>query len=180
VGPRVRTRTTTKRHLLHPQPPRASRASRPFRSSGAPLNSMVWFCGMAQGHTRHVSSVTQFNNDSYILPTFPETKNSVGATYGSKFSLWDTSNLHGGKPCATGTSFPDGGHRFRSESIAPFFFSLTQPVLRLLQMVPHLPRNLRHLIPVTAPRRHHTRAQCQLRTCPAHSLHDPPPTAVRP
>jgi hypothetical protein len=38
---------------------------------------------------------------------------SVGSTYGSKFCLWDMSNLHGGKPCATGTSFPEGGHRFR-------------------------------------------------------------------
>jgi hypothetical protein len=39
--------------------------------------------------------------------------NSVGAVYRSKFSIWDMSKLQGGKPCATGISFPGGGHRFR-------------------------------------------------------------------
>jgi hypothetical protein len=36
---------------------------------------------------------------------------SVGANFGSTFALWDVSI--NGKPTATGTSFADGGGRFR-------------------------------------------------------------------
>jgi hypothetical protein len=38
---------------------------------------------------------------------------SVGATYGSTFSIWDMSKLQGGKPSVTGVSFPEGGRQFR-------------------------------------------------------------------
>lgn len=38
---------------------------------------------------------------------------SIGAVYGSKFSIWDISHLQGGKPAATGSTFPEGGHQFR-------------------------------------------------------------------
>lgn len=38
---------------------------------------------------------------------------SVGATYGSRFSIWDLSKSQGGKPLQTGISFPEGGHQFR-------------------------------------------------------------------
>lgn len=38
---------------------------------------------------------------------------SVGASYGSRFAVWDMSKLRGGKPIHTGISFQDGGHTFR-------------------------------------------------------------------
>lgn len=38
---------------------------------------------------------------------------SVGASYGSRFAIWDMSKLRGGKPIHTGISFQDGGHTFR-------------------------------------------------------------------
>lgn len=38
---------------------------------------------------------------------------SIGATYGSKFALWDLGKLNGGKPTMSGTSFTEGGNRFR-------------------------------------------------------------------
>ncbi|KAI0693890.1 hypothetical protein BC835DRAFT_1275310 [Cytidiella melzeri] len=37
----------------------------------------------------------------------------IGAVYGTKFSLWDISKLQGGKPAVTGSSFPEGGTKFR-------------------------------------------------------------------
>lgn len=37
----------------------------------------------------------------------------IGATYGSRYSIWDLSNLHGGKPNISGPGFPEGGHQFR-------------------------------------------------------------------
>jgi hypothetical protein len=58
------------------------------------------------------------NADMYVWCTIaaynstPNTDISVGAVYGSRYSLWDISRLQGGKP-TTGHSFPQGGHRFR-------------------------------------------------------------------
>ena len=38
---------------------------------------------------------------------------SVGAAYGSRWSIWDLRKLQGGKPIATGPGFIHGTHRFR-------------------------------------------------------------------
>lgn len=40
-------------------------------------------------------------------------KYSVGAAYGSKFSIWDITKLEGGKPTMSGISFPEGSRHFR-------------------------------------------------------------------
>ena len=37
----------------------------------------------------------------------------IGATYGSRYSIWDLSNLQGGKPNISGPGFAEGGHQFR-------------------------------------------------------------------
>jgi len=37
----------------------------------------------------------------------------IGATYGSRYSIWDLSNLQGGKPAVSGPGFAGGGHQFR-------------------------------------------------------------------
>ncbi|KAH9951421.1 WD40-repeat-containing domain protein [Amylocystis lapponica] len=49
----------------------------------------------------------------------------VGATYGSKFAIWDMANLHGGKPTVAGTSFPEGGHQFRWCPSYPEYFAIS-------------------------------------------------------
>ncbi|KAJ3761852.1 hypothetical protein EV360DRAFT_36960 [Lentinula raphanica] len=49
----------------------------------------------------------------------------VGSVYGSKFSLWDLSNLRGGKPFATSGSFSQGGHRFRWCPTYPEYFAIS-------------------------------------------------------
>jgi len=48
----------------------------------------------------------------------------VGAVYGSRYSLWDISRLQGGKP-ATGSTFPQGGHRFRWCPNLPEYFAIS-------------------------------------------------------
>ncbi|KAJ7684840.1 hypothetical protein DFH06DRAFT_1156822 [Mycena polygramma] len=48
----------------------------------------------------------------------------VGAVYGSRYSLWDISRLQGGKP-VTGSSFPQGGHRFRWCPTFPEYFAIS-------------------------------------------------------
>jgi len=53
--------------------------------------------------------------------------------YGSRFSLWDVSKLQGGKPSASGNSFPEGGHRFRwsqSQTHPEYFAISTQSPLK--------------------------------------------------
>ena len=37
----------------------------------------------------------------------------IGAVYGSRYSIWDLSNLQGGKPSISGPGFVEGGHQFR-------------------------------------------------------------------
>ncbi|KAI0049675.1 hypothetical protein FA95DRAFT_1537636 [Auriscalpium vulgare] len=49
----------------------------------------------------------------------------VGAAYGGRFSLWDVSKLHGGKPSFTGSTFPEGAHRFRWCPTHPDFFAIS-------------------------------------------------------
>jgi len=49
----------------------------------------------------------------------------IGATYGSRFALWDLSKLQGGKPNLTGTSFPEGGNRFRWCPTYPEYFAVS-------------------------------------------------------
>ncbi|KAJ3788791.1 WD40-repeat-containing domain protein [Lentinula aff. detonsa] len=49
----------------------------------------------------------------------------IGSVYGSKFSLWDLSNLQGGKPYATSSSFTQGGHRFRWCPTYPEYFAIS-------------------------------------------------------
>ncbi|KAJ7098179.1 hypothetical protein B0H15DRAFT_772575 [Mycena belliarum] len=48
----------------------------------------------------------------------------VGAVYGSRYSLWDISRLQGGKP-TSGTTFPQGGHRFRWCPTFPEYFAIS-------------------------------------------------------
>ncbi|QRV86547.1 hypothetical protein RhiJN_14565 [Ceratobasidium sp. AG-Ba] len=43
----------------------------------------------------------------------PDDSNIIGATYGSRWMIWDLRRLQGGKPVATGEGFLTGGHRFR-------------------------------------------------------------------
>ncbi|THH20935.1 hypothetical protein EW146_g496 [Bondarzewia mesenterica] len=50
---------------------------------------------------------------------------SVGATYGSRFAIWDLAKVQGGKPTATGTSFPEGAHRFRWCQTYPDYFAIS-------------------------------------------------------
>lgn len=50
---------------------------------------------------------------------------SIGAAYGSRFSLWDLSKLQGGKPNIVGPTFPDGGTRFRWCTTYPEYFAVT-------------------------------------------------------
>ncbi|KAG9103327.1 hypothetical protein FRC06_011383 [Ceratobasidium sp. 370] len=60
----------------------------------------------------------------------PDDPNIVGATYGSRWMIWDLRRLQGGKPVATGEGFLTGGHRFRwcptDENL--FAVSTTSPV----------------------------------------------------
>ncbi|KAG6811176.1 hypothetical protein H0H92_008660 [Tricholoma furcatifolium] len=52
---------------------------------------------------------------------------SIGAVYGSRFSIWDIGNLRGGKPLASGQSFsaPAAGHRFRWCPTYPDYFAIS-------------------------------------------------------
>ncbi|KIK63831.1 hypothetical protein GYMLUDRAFT_71952 [Collybiopsis luxurians FD-317 M1] len=54
----------------------------------------------------------------------------IGSVYGSKFSLWDLSNLLGGKPFASSNSFSQGGHKFRWCPTSPYFAISTQSPLK--------------------------------------------------
>ncbi|KAG5645858.1 hypothetical protein DXG03_005200 [Asterophora parasitica] len=58
----------------------------------------------AMGLSRHWTGSVAWRRD---------TTDVIGAVYGSKFAVWDISHLRGGKPFASGISFPDGGHKFR-------------------------------------------------------------------
>lgn len=66
------------------------------------------------------------NADMYVHGSFENTllvtehyAYSVGASYGSRFAIWDMSKLRGGKPIHTGISFQDGGHVFRYVPYTP-------------------------------------------------------------
>ena len=50
---------------------------------------------------------------------------SIGAVHRSRFSLWDLSKLHGGKPTLSGASFPEGAHRFRWCPTYPEYFAIS-------------------------------------------------------
>ncbi|RDB24026.1 Nucleoporin Nup37 [Hypsizygus marmoreus] len=54
-----------------------------------------------------------------------DTTDIIGAVYGSRFSVWDISNLRGGKPSASGISFPEGGHQFRWCPTYPDYFAIS-------------------------------------------------------
>ncbi|CAE7205857.1 unnamed protein product [Rhizoctonia solani] len=60
----------------------------------------------------------------------PDDPNIIGATYGSRWMIWDLRRVQGGKPVATGEGFLSGGHRFRwcptDENL--FAVSTTSPV----------------------------------------------------
>ena len=49
----------------------------------------------------------------------------IGAVHRSRFSLWDLSKLHGGKPALSGASFPEGAHRFRWCPTYPEYFAIS-------------------------------------------------------
>ncbi|KII88799.1 hypothetical protein PLICRDRAFT_110292 [Plicaturopsis crispa FD-325 SS-3] len=53
-----------------------------------------------------------------------DTVDIVGGTFGTRFSLWDVTK-YGGKPSASGTSFTEGGHRFRWCPTYPDFFAIS-------------------------------------------------------
>lgn len=52
---------------------------------------------------------------------------SIGASYGTTFSIWDLADLHGGKPNITGVSFPDGSAQFKYASPHASLGSSTYP-----------------------------------------------------
>jgi hypothetical protein len=58
------------------------------------------------------------------VPAHPCTR-SIGAVHRSRFSLWDLSKLHGGKPTLSGASFPEGAHRFRWCPTYPEYFAIS-------------------------------------------------------
>jgi hypothetical protein len=83
----------------------------------------------------------------------------VGAVYRSRFSIWDVSKLQGGKPMISGTSFPDGGHRFRWCHNYPEYFAISSqsPLRGALVHVHNL--NYVHAAPTAftlAPKPHYT------------------------
>jgi len=49
----------------------------------------------------------------------------IGATYGSRYSIWDLSNLHGGKPNIGGPGIAEGGHQFRWCTTFSEYFALS-------------------------------------------------------
>ncbi|KZT28638.1 hypothetical protein NEOLEDRAFT_1161100 [Neolentinus lepideus HHB14362 ss-1] len=49
----------------------------------------------------------------------------IGAVYGSRYSIWDLTDLRGGKPKITGVSFPDGNDRFRWCPTNPTYFGIS-------------------------------------------------------
>ena len=69
---------------------------------------------------------------AYLLPSpfyserrHTHTFSSIGAVHRSRFSLWDLSKLHGGKPTISGASFPEGAHRFRWCPTYPEYFAIS-------------------------------------------------------
>jgi hypothetical protein len=52
-------------------------------------------------------------------------RRSIGSVHRSRFSLWDLSKLHGGKPTLSGASFPEGAHRFRWCPTYPEYFAIS-------------------------------------------------------
>ncbi|GLB42200.1 putative WD40 repeats [Lyophyllum shimeji] len=54
-----------------------------------------------------------------------DTTDIIGGVYGPKFSIWDISHLRGGKPYASGVSFPEGGHKFRWCPTYPDYFAIS-------------------------------------------------------
>ncbi|KZP24876.1 hypothetical protein FIBSPDRAFT_1041985 [Athelia psychrophila] len=49
----------------------------------------------------------------------------IGATYGTRFSIWDITKLEGGKPSLSGVSFPEGGGHFRWCQSYPDYFAIS-------------------------------------------------------
>ncbi|KAF4603991.1 hypothetical protein EYR38_004413 [Pleurotus pulmonarius] len=49
----------------------------------------------------------------------------IGAAYGPKFHIWDLATLQGGKPRVSGTTFPEGTHRFRWCHTYPEYFAVS-------------------------------------------------------
>ncbi|KAF5373005.1 hypothetical protein D9758_001760 [Tetrapyrgos nigripes] len=68
------------------------------------------------GHALHLSGSVAWHKGSVDM---------IGAVYGSKYAVWDISKLHGGKPSATGTTFSQGGHRFRWCDTHPEYFAIS-------------------------------------------------------
>ncbi|TFK72577.1 hypothetical protein BDN72DRAFT_815901 [Pluteus cervinus] len=76
-------------------------------------------------HALANSSIGHHYNWSGSIAWRRDTPDIIGGVYGSRFSLWDTSNLHGGKPFANGTSFLEGGHHFRWCPTYPEYFAIS-------------------------------------------------------
>ncbi|TFK55337.1 hypothetical protein OE88DRAFT_1675095 [Heliocybe sulcata] len=61
----------------------------------------------------------------------------IGAVYGSHYSIWDLTDLRGGKPKITGASFTDGNDRFRWCPTHPTIFGVS-PISPLAGPVIHI------------------------------------------
>ncbi|EIW85296.1 hypothetical protein CONPUDRAFT_135091 [Coniophora puteana RWD-64-598 SS2] len=67
-------------------------------------------------------TLAQWAGSAGWKPTTPEI---VGAAYGSSFSIWDLSNIRGGKPQFSATTFPEGGKHFRWSPQRPDVFAVS-------------------------------------------------------
>ena len=114
---------------------------------------------------------------SYLTWITPDTLDSVGAAYGSRWSIWDMRKLQGGKPIATGQGFVHGTHRFRYAHCCVMYPSprLTHFTVYLSQLVPYLIPPLRPFLTLSPRRRHHPNLQHRL-----HAKRPPRPRAASP
>jgi len=55
----------------------------------------------------------------------PQDTNIFGATFGSRWLVWDLRRLQGGKPVAAGEAFAEGGHRFKWCPTDPHLFAVS-------------------------------------------------------
>lgn len=80
------------------------------------LNEPYALANASLGQNYHWSGSVAWRRDSVDV---------IGGVYGSRFSIWDISQLHGGKPLATGISFLEGGHQFRWCPTYPEYFAIS-------------------------------------------------------
>lgn len=96
--------------LLEPRALADSISGSPARWAG----SVAWRRDSTDMYVTPYLLCRAIETDNRTDPALPSCKRSVGAIYGNRFALWDISKLEGGKPAVTGSSFPEGGTKFRS------------------------------------------------------------------